>query len=83
MNAKLTGVNADDAHFTGADLAGADLSNSHLVDADLNGANLGAATLFHADLTGATVVGTMWVGARRAPTGTSSDADGGACTGHL
>ncbi|MET7832492.1 pentapeptide repeat-containing protein [Micromonospora sediminicola] len=66
-NAKLVGAQLRDADLTGAKLDGADLTG-----ADLTGA----------DLTGASVVGVTWSGTT-CPDGTSSDAGGGTCRGHL
>ena len=70
-----------------ADLRNARLTGAFLRDADLrgarlDGADLTAADLTGADLTGASVTGVTW---RRTvcPDGTTSEAAGGTCQGHL
>lgn len=72
-------VTADlhDTKLTGAFLRDVDLRGAKLDGADLTGADLTGA-----DLTGASVKGVHWQ-ATTCPDGTSSDANGSTCQGHL
>jgi hypothetical protein len=76
------GADLRDAKLVGAQLRDADLTGAKLDGADLTGADLTGADLTGADLTGASVVGVTWSGTT-CPDGTSSDAGGGTCRGHL
>jgi len=69
--------NLSGALLNGANLEGADLEGGFLPNANLTGANLRHADLRHADIAGVTWSNTV------CPDGTSSNADGGTCLGHL
>ena len=75
--ASLEGVNLNGAFLVGADLQGATLQGVNLRGADLSGANLEGATLKGVNTNGVTWSKTT------CPDGTTSDADGGTCQGHL
>jgi hypothetical protein len=75
--ANLTGANLQSADLTGANLQGANLHSANLLSAVLKGANL-----LGANLTGANLNGVVW-GNTTCPDGTSSNAHGGTCAGHL
>ncbi|WP_433200283.1 pentapeptide repeat-containing protein [Dactylosporangium sp. CS-047395] len=72
---------------SGPDLRNASLVDARLRDADLRGAKLDGADLTRADLTGADLSGASLVKVTWSrtvcPDGTTSDADGGTCLGHL
>ena len=97
QNASLVHANLLGAVLIGANLAGANLSYANLQSADLTGANLQHANLSYANLlleilksanlTGATTKGAnfnsvVW-GGTTCVDGTSSNAHGGTCVGHL
>jgi beta propeller repeat protein len=87
-SASLIGANLSGANLSGANLTGADLTNADLRGADLSGANLNGARLVGADLQGAksnalTNVNLVVWSNTTCPDGTNSNADGGACQGHL
>ena len=92
QGANLQGDQLNNASFHAAQISGANLSatalqNADLSDADLSGSNLQSANLASATLAGANVSGTnlkkvVW-SATTCPDGTTSDNDGGTCTGHL
>jgi hypothetical protein len=83
----LVGANLDDATLFQADLSGADLRSAGLIEADLRYADLSGADLrFGANLWGAHMEGANVANVRwqsTCPDGTSSDANGGTCEGHL
>jgi outer membrane protein assembly factor BamB len=81
-NANLTGAYLDHANLSSATLTQAHLEQSVLSYANLTGAKLSFANLTGATLTGATLTGVTW-NQTTCPDGTSSNADGGTCTGHL
>ncbi len=86
-NANATNVNMNGTYLAGANLSGANLSQAHLVQATLINANLSGANLSGANLNGAKMSGAILTGAKwsqtTCPDGTSSNADGGTCIGHL
>jgi hypothetical protein len=80
--AQLSAVNLTGANLNGASLAGADLAMANLSGANFNKANLTGANLTGATVTGANFNKVTW-SHTTCPDGTSSDADGGTCSGHL
>jgi outer membrane protein assembly factor BamB len=81
-NANFSGAYVDGATLTGANLSQASFAAAVLTSANLTGANLTGATLRGANLTGATLTGVTWSGTT-CPDGTTSNANGGTCSGHL
>jgi uncharacterized protein YjbI with pentapeptide repeats len=84
---QLSNANFHAAQISGANLSAAALQNANLSDADLSGSNLQSANLTSATLAGANASGAnlkkvVW-SATTCPDGTTSDSDGGTCTGHL
>ena len=84
---QLNNTNFHAAQLSGANLSAAELQTADLSDANLPGANLESANLTSATLAGANARGTnlkkvVWSGTT-CPDGTTSDHDGGTCTGHL
>jgi outer membrane protein assembly factor BamB len=90
--AGLSGANATSANLVGTYLSGANLSSANLsqaqlqrsvlTNANLAKAKLNFANLTGASLTGATLTGVAWTQAT-CPDGTSANANGGTCIGHL
>jgi uncharacterized protein YjbI with pentapeptide repeats len=76
-SANLSGQDLAGTDLSGCNLAGADLRNANLTSADLTGARLTGA-----DLRGASVGLVSWAGAI-CPDGSSADANGSTCFGHL
>jgi phospholipase C len=77
QNSSLQGVNLKGGDLRNVNLQGASLQGTNLDGADLTGANLSGA-----DLRGSNVHRVTWAHTT-CPDGTSSDADGGTCVGHL
>jgi uncharacterized protein YjbI with pentapeptide repeats len=82
VDADLNGADMADGNFKGADFAGADLLKADLAGSNLAGANLTSADLAGAKLSNVNLRGAIW-GGTTCPDGTSSNADGGSCSGHL
>jgi uncharacterized protein YjbI with pentapeptide repeats len=86
--ASLIGANLNGANLSGSNLNGANLTNADLRAANLSGANLNGARLAGANLQGAksnalTNFNLVVWSNTTCPDGTNSNADGGACQGHL
>jgi uncharacterized protein YjbI with pentapeptide repeats len=81
-NANLSGCYLPGASLSGANATGANLRGAYLVGANLSSANLTQAQLQGAVLTNANLTGVKW-NQTTCPDGTSSNADGGTCVGHL
>jgi uncharacterized protein YjbI with pentapeptide repeats len=88
----LQGDQLNNTDFHAAQLSGTNLSATELQSADLSDANLTGTNLDSADLTSATLAGANAHGTKVAnviwsnttcPDGTTSNHDGGTCTGHL
>jgi uncharacterized protein YjbI with pentapeptide repeats len=87
QGAQLSNTNFHAAQLSGANLSATELQNADLSDADLAGSNMQGANLTSATLAGANASGTnlkkvVW-SATTCPDGTTSDNDGGTCTGNL
>ena len=87
QGAQLDNANFHAAQISGANLSAAELQNAELSDADLSGSNMQSANLTAATLAGANASGTnfkkvVW-SATTCPDGTTSNNDGGTCTGNL
>ena len=85
--ANLSGADLSNSTLQGVNLQGAFLENANLTGANLHGVNLEGADLTGANLTGATLTGAntnnvTWSNTT-CPDGSSSNADGGTCKGHL
>ena len=81
--AQLSGAGLSNANLNGSNLDGADLSGVNLTGANLNAVNLTGANLTGATLTSTTNLNKVTWSGTTCPDGTSSNADGGTCTGHL
>ncbi len=84
---QVNNTNLHAAQISGANLSATELQNADLSDADLSGSNMQSANLTSATLAGANARGTnfkkvVW-SATTCPDGTTSDNDGGTCTGDL
>jgi phospholipase C len=81
-NAEAQGASFNGTNLKGAFLEGINLSGATLQGVNLEGADLTNANLAGASLSGANTHGVTWT-STTCPDGTSSDADGGSCAGHL
>ena len=88
----LQGDQLNNTNFHAAQISGANLSATELQDADLSDANLSGSNMQSANLTSATLAGANASGtnfkkvvwsATTCPDGTTSDNNGGTCTGNL
>ena len=87
QGAQLNNSNFHAAQISGANLSATELQNANLSNANLSGSNMQGANLTAASLDGASVSGTsfkkvVW-SATTCPDGTTSDNDGGTCTGNI
>jgi phospholipase C len=81
-SAVLTGASAKGANLQNADLAGIKAQGANFSGANLQKSDLTNANLSGANLAGANVKDVTWANTT-CPDGTSSNADGGTCKGHI